>query len=365
MSVEYRPDRKRWGFRIFLHGKRQKHFRWQTKKEAQDAYEAYTKTARLPPTSLVQAATAYLVDSRAKRSRSRYEGIRYNLHKWLLPYYGEACPVGSITPASVESFVAFHRQRGVRNITIWHYVKDLRALLNWCIRQGLLETNPVTKADLSLIRNRKALKLPLDLKAIDLGLSCLKGRELLYANVLRFMGLRKDEGNHVQTQDVIDHGTQVWLRVRGTKTAGSHRVLAVPPVLWQDLREAIKGLGPEDYPLCPNPKERIYDRRKMFQRISKAAQCKVVPKDLRDYFASIMDDPTVASQMLGHTSLRTTAIYVRQVQQRMVQGVANLGTKSGGQYPATIRANPPKTAQRTGVTFRNYLEKLSGRSAAW
>lgn len=32
---------------------------------------------------------------------------------------------------------------------------------------------------------------------------------------------------------------------------------------------------------------------------------KLTPKDLRDYFASVMKDPLVASKMLGHTNLRT------------------------------------------------------------
>jgi hypothetical protein len=50
-----------------------------------------------------------------------------------------------------------------------------------------------------------------------------------------------------------------------------------------------------------------------------------MPKDLRDYFTSICNDPVVAQQMLGHTTLNTTAIYTRQVRERMQKGVENLG----------------------------------------
>jgi hypothetical protein len=44
-----------------------------------------------------------------------------------------------------------------------------------------------------------------------------------------------------------------------------------------------------------------------------------------------MQDATVASQMLGHTNLKTTAIYTRQIQSRMLDGVKDLGGQSGGQ----------------------------------
>jgi site-specific recombinase XerD len=42
-----------------------------------------------------------------------------------------------------------------------------------------------------------------------------------------------------------------------------------------------------------------------------------------------MQDATVASQMLGHTNLKTTAIYTRQIQSRMLDGVKDLGANLG------------------------------------
>jgi integrase len=184
--------------------------------------------------------------------------------------------------------------------------------------------------------------------------------------VLRFLGLRRDEGNKVQAQDVLDHGTEMWLVVRyHASDIKSNRVLAVPPALWQSLRDAIKGTEPTDYVLCNRLKRGCYDRRRLFQRVSRTAGVKITAKDLRDYFASIMDDPTVASQMLGHTSLRTTAIYVRQVQQRMVAGVAKLGANLGGQIHLNKLPKPLKSPASNPQLFRKYLESLAGRSAAW
>jgi integrase len=324
MAIEYRKDRKKWGYRETLRdGKRKWHFRWDTQREAEEAYEDYQKRAGLPKTALCKAAEAYLAHSLARRSRSRYEGIRYNLQKFVIPYFGESSEIGDIAPESIEAFVDLHIKR-VRTTTVWHYVKDIRALFNWCIRKKLLQKNPVNQADLSLIGKRKTPKPPLDLAAIERGLACLKGREKLYALVLALLGLRRDEGNRVQANDFTDLGSEgLWLTVKGTKTAGSARTLPVPPVLNESLRHELSVSEPTAYVLCPKGRY-MYDRRKMFKRVSQAAGTHVTPKTLRDYFASTTSDPVVASQMLGHTNLQTTAIYVRQTQRRMLESVQRL-----------------------------------------
>jgi integrase len=364
-NVEYRQDRQRWGFRVSLNGKRYKRYQWLSEQEAEAAYAHFIQQARLPPTAFGSIARDYCLDTGRKRSKARYNGARYNVEKWLIPWFGEATRISGITSQDCERFVAFHKQRAVKNITIWHYVKDLRAILNYAIRTGHLKDNPLARTDLSAIRNRKALKLPLDLEAVARGLSCVKGRERLYCDVLRYMGLRKDEANKVRVEDVLDHGTQMWLRVRGTKTDESERVLAVPPALWHEMRSQSQGLEPTHYLLCNDTQGGQYDRRRLFRRISRAAGCRIVPKDLRDYFASVMDDPVVASKMLGHTGLDTTAIYVRQVQQRMQQGVANLGATHGGQLSPSNPPNDPKFPSPATQHFYNYLDSLTGRSAAW
>jgi hypothetical protein len=76
----------------------------------------------------------------------------------------------------------FHFKLNVE-LRIWHYVKDLRALMNWCIRKNRLDENPVTKADLSLIKNRKSLNCPLILKRLMMG-SILYGVKTGYMLIL-------------------------------------------------------------------------------------------------------------------------------------------------------------------------------------
>lgn len=341
MSIESREgaNGKRYRFKVYRHGRTFKgHWRGSVAEAKADENE-YRKTIDVPPCSLAGCAADYLLETGARRSQNRFEGLRYNFARFILPFFGAKTLLAEVTSERVEDFISFHKARVIetkagkkelKNITIWHYVKDLKALCNWAITKGRLVENPVARADLSAIRKRRTIKPPLNMQAIDKGIATISGRNRLYCDVLRFMGLRRDEGNRVQVRDVIDYGSEMWLMVRGKKTDASEAVLPIPPVLWPAFRDAVGGLAPDAHPLSTNCVY-IYSRRKLFERISLAAGVKVTPKDLRDYFASICSDPVVASQMLRHTGLNTTAVYIRQVRERMRRGVEGLGANSWGQ----------------------------------
>lgn len=349
MGIEERegPRGKRYRYRVYRHGNRHKGPWRETKAEAIADEKQERPSLNLPRNSLQEVAKEYLLDAATKRSKSRYTGIMYNLNKFVLPFFGPERILSTMRTDDVERFVAVHRNR-VKNITVWHYVKDIRALMNWAKRKKkyILE-NPVDGADLDQIRNRREIKLPINKEAIDRGIESTTGPDRLYADTLRYMGLRKNEGNTVRARDVLDHDGKMWLIVRGTKTETSTRALAIPPILYKSYRAAIKKAEPDDYILSRNPKKKIYDRRKLFTRISKAAKIKVVPKDMRDYFTSIMPDPLVASQMLGHRTLDTTAIYTRRIETRMLEAVKNLGAKAWGKNGANWGQKKAKNSQST------------------
>jgi hypothetical protein len=75
MSVEFRKNRKKWGYRFFLHGRTWKRYAWDTHEEAKNA-EAAARTELLnnPPIrtdSLGNVAALYLIDS-AEQGRSKW-----------------------------------------------------------------------------------------------------------------------------------------------------------------------------------------------------------------------------------------------------------------------------------------------------
>src|ERR1044071_10006102 len=86
MPVEYRKDRKRWGYRVCQAGINYKRFAWHTKAEARQAEAEFLtelkKSSPPPKNSMTALCSAYLIDSAPKRSHHRTNALRWNFAKW-------------------------------------------------------------------------------------------------------------------------------------------------------------------------------------------------------------------------------------------------------------------------------------------
>ena len=102
MPVEYRKDRKRWGYRVCQAGINYKRFAWHTKAEARQAEAEFLtelkKSSPPPKNSMTALCSAYLIDSAPKRSHHRTNALRWNFAKWVLPHFGEQTSVTAIKP---------------------------------------------------------------------------------------------------------------------------------------------------------------------------------------------------------------------------------------------------------------------------
>jgi len=339
MGVEYREDNKNWGFRVFRAGKRYRRSGWDTEAEAGRAWHEFVVGLENTPDLTMEMAILgevlkrYLEESaQLGRSEMRLDALRYNFKRWILPHFGENTLVMAIKPTHVTGFVIQQKKRNVTNNTIWHYVVDLRSALNWAIKQELLVHNPVDKADLSPIRNRKVVKMPLEPELVDKAAEVLDGSDRIYYDVLRFVGLRMDEGNRLTWQDLdLDRGLML---VPGTKTDDSRAVLPLAPVVIKALlgHKSNKSTSPGDY-CFPSQRRgavnvKVYRRTRLFERIYKRTGIKLTAKDLRDYFATMVvanADPATTQKLLRHTNLTTTTKYLRTVESRMRAAVEGLG----------------------------------------
>ena len=363
MPAEFRKNRKRWGYRVCQAGITYKSFAWRTKAEARQAEaEFLTELKKNPPppkNSMTALCSAYLVDSAPKRSHHRIDALRWNFGKWVLPYFGEQTLITAIKADDVESFVLAQKRRGVANKTVWNLVVDIRALFNWAMKHNLARENPVSKADLSAIKNRKPKKSALDLKDIEFVASVLAGYDRTYFNFMRYTGLRMDEANRARWEDIDFNGG--WIQVRGTKTEGSADIIPLAPALRADLERHRRNYPDTDlifagrsYQTCG---KQIYSRRRYFEKIQhltariryaqahpeltpmqvmKAVKAekykggvKLTAKDLRDVFGTVVMDNVrnadTARRLMRHTSLQTTTKYMRLVKDRMQNAVRFLG----------------------------------------
>jgi integrase len=363
MPVEYRKNRKRWGYRFSQAGSTYKSFAYRTKAEATQA-EAERRTELknnpLPPkNSLAAVCSAYLIDSAPKRSEHRIDALRWNFAGLILPHFGEQTLVTTVKPGDVESFILAQKRRGVGNKTVWNLVVDIRALFNWAIKHNLARENPVNKADLSMIKNRRPKKSALDLNDIDYVASILDGYDRAYFNFMRYTGLRMDEANRARWEDVDFNGG--WIEVRGTKTEGSADIIPLAPVLRAELEQHRRNY-PDSELIFPGRSyqtkgRKIYSRRRYFEKIQhltariryaqahteltpmqvlKAVKAekyrvsvKLTTKDMRDVFGTVVMDNVrnadTARRLMRHTSLQTTTKYMRLVKDRMQNAVKFLG----------------------------------------
>jgi len=347
-GVERRTDRARWGYRLCYQGRTYKRYAWATREEARAALielkrelESQSSEPELPPTALIAVINDYLsVSAENGRSKWRVDNLRWNFKSAILPFFGEAMLITSITTDQIRRMV-IQRKRKVKPKTVWHDVTNLRALFNFACTPRetedgkkippLLRENPVDNLDMSLIGSIRVKKAPLDLAAVDKAAAVLDPDDRVYFDFLRFTGLRKDEANRVKWEDVdFEKG---YFHCRGTKTDDSDAYLPLAPALIESL-ERHRQTRTSEYVFPGRGKhkdKRIYDRARMFNRIQKEAGIKLVPKDLRDYFASTVqtDDPRVLMQLMRHTSLTTTTKYVRAMHERMKDAVKNLGATLG------------------------------------
>ena len=162
-GVEYRANRKRWGYRFCSQGNRYERYVWETREEARAALIEFKKElARKPeepeasPTALIVAVNAYLADSAADgRSQWRIDGVRWNFNKVIIPFFGEATPIHTITAGRIKNLIR-QRKRAVKPKTVWHDITNLRAFFNWACAPrtvgdeeipALLNRNPVDGLD--------------------------------------------------------------------------------------------------------------------------------------------------------------------------------------------------------------------------
>ena len=178
MSVEYRADRKKWGYRFYLAGTCYKKYAWDSKTEAkkaeQEAQVEARKNPALQPTALITAASAYLIGSaKAGRGQWRLDGLHYTFNAHIVPHFGEATLLADISPAKVKNFIEqlkrkVHNGKKLKNKTIKNIITDLSAMYNWAMESHLDEEgrehsplvnkNPVTEEVKRTIGSTKSLK---------------------------------------------------------------------------------------------------------------------------------------------------------------------------------------------------------------
>ena len=337
MKIKKRKDTGKWGYQHCFRGKNYRSYVYPTRDDAQKAAEDFLGKLRRevnhlsgPGTSFVDAVNEFMkYSARIGKSDNRLRGLYSNFKSFLIPFFGDK-RIKDITHLDIDMFIDSQLKRTISKKTIHHYVTDLNALLNWALKEEIINVNPMTKVVRKRIRPERIIKKGFSRDDIQLCEASLKGEELYFFRFLLFTGARLTEALSVRWEDVDYERREIILR--GTKTEGSLRVIEI----CNSLYEALKGLETtrmdSPYIFHHSDGKRLLRRDKLFVKIKKTTGIKITAKDLRDVFASTitmgsennMPDIKTVSELLGHTNISTTQKYLYSIKKNKMKAVSVL-----------------------------------------
>ena len=245
MPIKKRKDTGKWGYQICFHGKRYRQSGWSTKDEAQKEAEDFQGKLRREASlaasgsaiTFIEAVNGFLAYSaRIGKSENRLRGLYSNFHSFLLPFFTAEKRLKDITHNDIEAFIDEQCKRTVSKNTITHYVTDLNAMLNWAVKEEIIDINPMKKVSRKRIRPEKIMKQGFTPEEIKMAESALDKEERLFFRFLLFTGERLTEALSSKWSD-IDYKNREII-IRGTKTEGSLRRLD----MCDGLHSTLKGL---------------------------------------------------------------------------------------------------------------------------
>ena len=275
MRIKKRKDTQKWGYSFSFRGKRFRKSGWNTRDDAQKAAEELLArlrrdialAERAPSISLVEAVNGFMkYSARTGKSENRLRGLYSNFRSFVLPFFTPSMRLRDITHQGIENFIDQQMKRNISRTTVHHYVTDLNALLNWAVKEELVDSNPMVRVSRKRIRPERVIKKGFTPEQIKTCEAALEGEERLFFRFLLFTGARLTEALSATWENVDYKGKEIILR--GTKTEGSLRIIAMSNGLYDTLK-ALENYK-IDTPLIfhhPDGKQ-ILRRDKVFKKIT-------------------------------------------------------------------------------------------------
>jgi integrase len=342
MPVNRRRDTGKWGYRHYCRGKNYRRHVWDTRDEAVQAYQEFLdRLGRELPIidsniSLVEAVNKFLdYSARVDKSEWRLKALYTNFRTFIIPFFSEGRRLKDISYLDLEGFIDIQLKRAVTRNTIRHYVIDLNALLNWAVKEEIIDVNPMKKVNRRRITPEKIIKkghTPEEIRACE---GVLDEEELFFFKFLKFTGARLTEALTMRWDDVNYKEKEIILR--GTKTEESFRKIDMSEGLFETLNGLEKYKGMSAFVFHHPDGKRILRKDKLFRKLYKRTGIKITAKDLRDYFCSMIGmgdneytpDIVTASKLMGHTNLNTTQKYLFSLKDRRRKAVEVLDRIEG------------------------------------
>ena len=279
-------------------------------------------------------------------------GLHSNLNRFISPFFADK-RIKDITHLDIDAFIDGQLKRDISKKTIHHYVTDLNALLNWALKEEIIDVNPMKKVVRKRIRPERIIKKGFTHDEIQICEAALKGEELYFFQFLLYTGARLTEALSARWEDVDYEKREIILR--GTKTEGSLRAIEICNSLFKALRALETFKNDSAYIFHHSDGKRILRRDKVFVKIRKATGIKITAKDLRDVFASTITmgsennrtDIKTVSELLGHTNITTTQKYLYTHKEKKMRAVSVLDDVYGAKISSKISSKNEKDSEKS------------------
>jgi len=257
------------------------------------------------------------------------------LDRLVHPTFG-AVPLSRITSASVRTWHAGMRQRGVGQVSTAKAYRLLKAILNTAVEDDLIPRNPCRLRAAGVERSPE--RKPPSLAEVDAVASCIEPRYELLVVLGAWSGLRWGELAAL-TRERIDqlhgvvHVVESLIQVNGgrrwlgpPKSAAGVRTVALPPHLWPLVEAHLATyVGPDaNAVVFTKANGALLDRQNFHTMWRRATRAAGVPDyhfhDLRHLAATMaaISGATTRELMrrMGHSSQRAALIYQHATEDR-------------------------------------------------
>jgi integrase len=277
-----------------------------------------------------------------RRETGKYTGFYEVKLGWWCRVLGHDFPLSEMRPAAFDRFVSARRADGVTGHTISKEVGCALVVLRAEKRAGRYvgDLDVLRPADLVVgyVPRTRALS-PAELAAL---LGQLAPERGAFVALCVGLGLRKSEAFGLVPEDFnFEAGT---VNVRGTKTAGARRVVAI----LDSFRGLIKA-GAEHVPLKPWARGNI--TRDLAVACKNAGIVRVTPNDLRRTFATLLSsagvDRDAVRRLMGHAKESTMleTVYDKPTTQQLVARMGgDLVKLSGELTTSSLRSGKARPA---------------------